>query len=53
MRAAAEWLWFELGLSVELSAAAAIAALRTGRYKPHEKERISVIVCGAGTDGLG
>ncbi len=53
MRAAAEWLWFELGLSVELSAAAAIAALRTGRYKPHEKERVSVIVCGAGTDGLG
>ena len=53
MRAAAEWLWFELGLSVELSAAAAIAALRTGRYKPHEKERLSVIVCGAGTDGLG
>ncbi|HYB56763.1 MAG TPA: pyridoxal-phosphate dependent enzyme, partial [Alphaproteobacteria bacterium] len=53
MRAAAEWLWFELGLSVELSAAAAIAALRTGRYKPHEKERLCVIVCGAGTDGLG
>lgn len=53
MRAAAEWLWFELGLAVELSAAAAIAALRNHRYEPRDGERVSVIVCGAGTDGLG
>ena len=53
MRDAARWLWFELGLAVELSAAAPLAALRTGRYAPHKKERVSAIVCGAGTDGLG
>jgi len=52
MRAAAEWLWFELGLAVELSAAAAIAALQAGRYEPHDGERVCVVVCGAGSDGL-
>ena len=30
MRDAARWLWFEMGLGVELSAGAAVAALRTG-----------------------
>ena len=52
MREAAAWLWFDLGLAVELSAAAALAALRTGRYKPSQGERVAAIVCGAGTDGL-
>ncbi|MDX1432230.1 MAG: threonine/serine dehydratase, partial [Gammaproteobacteria bacterium] len=31
MRDAARWLWHEMSLGVELSAAAAVAALRTGR----------------------
>jgi len=52
IRDAARWLWFELGLSVELSAAASLAVLRTGRYAPHKNERVSAIVCGAGTDGI-
>ena len=52
MRAAARWLWFEMGLGVELSAGAAVAALRTGAYLPARGEEICAIVCGAGIDGL-
>ncbi len=51
MREAARWLWFEMGLSVELSAAAALAALRTARYAPREGENVCAVVCGAGSDG--
>ena len=51
MRDAARWLWFEMGLSVELSAAAALAALRTGRYRPSDGETVCAVVCGAGPDG--
>jgi threonine dehydratase len=52
MRAAARWLWFEMGLAVELSAGAAVAALRTGAYRPSRDEQICAVVCGSGTDGL-
>jgi len=48
MRAAARWLWFELGIAAELSGAAALAALRTGRVRGGH---VGVLVCGAGTDG--
>ncbi len=51
MRAAARWLWFEMGLGVELSAGAAVAALRTGAYRPSRDENICAVVCGSGTDG--
>ena len=49
---AARWLWFEMGLAVELSAAAAVAALRVGRYVPGDGEQVCALVCGAGTDGM-
>jgi len=52
MRDAARWLWFEMGLGVELSAGAAVAALRTGAYRPTPGENICAVVCGAGTDGM-
>lgn len=52
MRDAARWLWFEMGIAVELSAAAALAALRTGRYVPRAGEHVCALVCGAGTDGI-
>jgi len=53
MRDAARWLWFEMGLGVELSAGAAVAALLTGAYRPSPGENLCAIVCGAGTDGIG
>ena len=52
MREAARWLWFEAGLAVELSAAAAIAALMTGRAAAKPGQQVAALVCGAGTDGL-
>ena len=52
MREAARWLWFEMGLAADLSGAAAIAALRRGRYTPRAGERLCAIVCGAGPDAI-
>ena len=52
MRAAARWLWFEMGLGIELGAGAAVAALRTGAYRPARGEEVCAIVCGSGSDGL-
>lgn len=52
MRAAARWLWFEAAVAAELSGAAALAALHCGRYRPTPGERVGVVVCGAGTDGI-
>ena len=52
MRAAAQWLWFELGLAVELSAAASIAALMTGRVQTKAGQKVAPLICGTGSDGL-
>jgi threonine dehydratase len=52
MHAAARWLWYEIGVAAELSGAAAVAALLSGRFRPEKDERICAIVCGAGTDGI-
>lgn len=52
MRDAARWLWFEFGIAAELSGAAAVAAVLTGRYRAEKEERISALVCGAGADGI-
>ena len=52
MREATRWLWFELGVAAELSGAAAVAALLTGKYRAAQGERVCALVCGAGTDGM-
>ncbi|NQV59300.1 MAG: pyridoxal-phosphate dependent enzyme [Alphaproteobacteria bacterium] len=51
MRQAARWLWQEFGLGVELSAAAAIAALQSGAYVPPRGAVCTALICGAGSDG--
>ncbi len=51
MRQAARWLWQEFGLGVELSAAAAIAALQSGAYAPPQDAVCTALICGAGSDG--
>lgn len=53
MHRAAKWLWSECAVAAELSGAAALAALMTGAYKPARDETVCVLVCGAGTDGIG
>ncbi|BBK37964.1 serine/threonine dehydratase [Allostella sp. ATCC 35155] len=52
MRTAARWLWNEHAIAAEMSGAAAVAALMTGAYRPRADERVAIIVCGAGTDGI-
>jgi threonine dehydratase len=52
MREAARWLWFEMGIAPELSGAAAVAALLSGKVSPAPTERVCALVCGAGTDGI-
>ena len=49
---AARWLWQELGIAAEMSAAAAVAAWLTGRVPDAEREEVCAVVCGAGTAGL-
>ena len=48
--AAQQVLWDALQLYVEPSAAAALAALREGCYRPDPEERIAVVLCGANGD---
>jgi threonine dehydratase len=52
MREAAKYLWFESGLAVDLSGAAAVAALLTGRVRAEAGHRTCALVCGAGADGI-
>ncbi len=49
MRDAAQWLWRELHVGVELAGAASVAACLSGRI---ETSSPLAIVCGAGQDGL-
>jgi threonine dehydratase len=43
-------LWREYRVPSETGAAAAYAALLSGRYVPEDDERVAVVVCGANTD---
>lgn len=49
---AARWLWFEMGVAAELSGAAAVAALLSGKIPLQGVRSACAIVCGAGTAGL-
>lgn len=48
--AARQSLWDDRRLAVEHGTAAALAALRSGAYRPAPGERVCVVVCGANTD---
>lgn len=52
MAAAARWLWFEFGVAAELSGAASIAALMTGRFQAAPGSAVTALICGAGRDGF-
>jgi threonine dehydratase len=47
---ARRWLWQETRLATEPGTAAAMAALRTGTYKPERGETVVVVICGANAD---
>jgi threonine dehydratase len=50
IRAAQRDLWDELRLVVEPGGAAALAAVRSGAYRPGAGERVVVVVCGSNCD---
>jgi threonine dehydratase len=52
MREAARWLWFEMGLAADLSGAASIAAVRTGKVAGLDARTVCALISGAGPDGL-
>ena len=52
MRTAARLLWLEHGLAADLSGAASLALLTSGRYHPRPGEKVCALICGAGTDGI-
>lgn len=43
-------LWTDFRVPAEFGAAAAYAALTSGRYEPEPGERVAVVICGANTD---
>jgi threonine dehydratase len=47
---ARKFLWDEYRIVVEYGAAAALAALTSGVYRPPAGERFAVVLCGANTD---
>jgi threonine dehydratase len=52
MKEAARWLWFELGIAADLSGAASIAALMTGKFRAAVGSHVCALICGAGPDGI-
>jgi threonine dehydratase len=50
VREAQHWLWDSCRLVVEPGGAAALAAVRSGRFAPAHGESVCVLVCGANTD---
>jgi len=52
MESAARQLWFEFGIGADLSGAASLAALNSGRVTIAPGSQVCALVCGAGTDGM-
>lgn len=52
MQEAARWLWFEMGIAADLSGAASVAALRSGKVRTQGGRTVCALVTGAGPDGL-
>lgn len=48
----ARWLWQQFGIAAELAGAAGAAALMNHRFPVRSGEKICVLVCGAGSDGI-
>lgn len=52
MLTASRWLWSQFGIAAELAGAAGAAALLNQRFAVRGGEKICVLVCGAGSDGI-
>jgi threonine dehydratase len=52
MLEAARWLWQQFGIAAELAGAAGAAALMNHRFPVRLGEKVCVLICGAGSDGI-
>lgn len=52
MLEAARWLWRNFGIAAELAGSAGAAALLNSRFPVSPDEKVCVLICGAGRDGL-
>lgn len=52
MRDAAGWLYREMGVAADLSGAAALAALKSGKLSVPDDQTVCAVVCGSGSDGI-
>lgn len=52
MLSAACWLWDEFRIAAEMSGAASLAALLTGKLKFSADQKVCALICGAGTAGV-
>jgi threonine dehydratase len=50
LRAAQREIWQQFRLVAEPGGAAALAAIRSGAYRPSPGERVVVVVCGSNCD---
>ncbi|PJK27844.1 threonine ammonia-lyase [Minwuia thermotolerans] len=49
---AARWLWSQCAIAAEMAGAAGLAAVLQRRFPCRADEKVGVLVCGAGTDGM-
>ena len=52
MQKSARWLFNEMGISAELSGAAALAALQSNILSVPDDQNVTAIICGRGSDGI-
>jgi threonine dehydratase len=52
MLAAAKWLWSNYGVAAELSGAASVAALTSGKLSLSPKTKVCAVICGLGSEGI-
>ena len=51
MQNASNWLWQEFGIAAELSGAASIAVILSGKLPITKSQKVCALVCGLGNDG--
>lgn len=52
MLAASRWLWKEYGIAAEMSGAASLSGLLSGKIQVRPQDKVCSLICGSGKDGL-
>lgn len=51
MQNASNWLWQEFGVAAELSGAASMAGIMSGKFPINKTDKVCALICGLGNDG--